>query len=502
MQRLERRIANVYKEAQGDLRETIDAYFDRFKERDKEMMSLIGTIQNGKEWTEEDYKQWRLNQIARGKRFEALRDQITERYTKANETAISYVNDDTPSIYSLNRNYAAYTIEQVAGDVGFTLWDESTVRRLIAEEPDLMPYYPPEKAVKRGIDLAWGKKQITASVTSSILQGRSIKGIVDDLQTRIPEMNRTSAIRAARTAVTGAQNAGRMDSYVSAERMGIKLRKEWLATLDNRTRHAHAVLDGQKADIDKPFKVDGQEIRYPGDPTAAGYLVYNCRCTLIADVDNVDTSDAKRWARNPETGRPMKIENMTYAQWAGWKSAGSGGHSAPGIPEQAGEVDFSDERAVLRRLSEAEKELSSLDYEVNYSITTDGKVWRVSGEAGTVNPSAIPSSLRGSYSYHNHPERKTNYSFSADDVAFFFNSEEAVSIASDDLFVYVMRRTKNTVDAKPEEVYHRFEEIFRSEVRAMQWEGTIDPDIDTYHEVMRILSRELGFEYERRKKGK
>src|SRR5699024_10744345 len=132
------------------------------------------------------------------------RDKIAERYTKANETAISYVNDDTPSIYSLNRNYAAYTIEQVAGDVGFTMWDESTVRRLITEDPDLMPYYPPETAVKRGIDLEWGKKQITASVTSSILQGRSIKGIADDLQTRIPEMNRTSAIRAARTAVTGA----------------------------------------------------------------------------------------------------------------------------------------------------------------------------------------------------------------------------------------------------------------------------------------------------------
>lgn len=319
LQRLERRISRVYREAWDDLEKTVIDYFERFQERDEQMKNLIGTVQNGKEWTEHDYQQWRLNQIGRGERFDDLAVRVAERYTKANETAIAYVNDDTPSIYSLNRNYAAYTIEQVAGDVGFTLWDEQTVKRLIVEEPDLMPYYPPEKAVKRGIDLAYGKKQITASVTSSILQGRSIKEIADDLQNRISDMNRTSAVRAARTAVTGAENAGRMDSYVSAERMGIKLRKEWLATLDNRTRHAHAVLDGQKADIDKPFKVDGQEIRYPGDPTAAGYLVYNCRCTLIADVDNADTSDAKRWARNPETGRPMKIENMTYAQWAWWK---------------------------------------------------------------------------------------------------------------------------------------------------------------------------------------
>ena len=44
----------------------------------------------------------------------------------------------------------------------------------MVEQPDLMPYYPKDRALKRGIDLAYGKKQITASVTSSILQGKSI----------------------------------------------------------------------------------------------------------------------------------------------------------------------------------------------------------------------------------------------------------------------------------------------------------------------------------------
>ena len=320
LEKLERRIARVYREAWDDLEKTVIDYFERFQERDEQMKKLIGTVQNGKEWTEEDYKQWRLNQIGRGERFDDLAVKVAERYTKANEVAISYVNDATPSVYSMNRNYAAYTIEKVSGNIGFTLWDESTVKRLIKDDPDVMPYYPKERAVKRGIDLKYGQRQIKKSVTSGILQGNSVGKIATDLQARVSEMNRASAIRAARTAVTGAQNAGRMDSYVSAEKMGINLKKEWLATLDNRTRHAHAMLDGQKAEIDKPFKVDGREIRYPGDPTAAGYLVYNCRCTLIADVDTVDTSDTQRWARNPDTGRPMKIENMTYEQWAGWKS--------------------------------------------------------------------------------------------------------------------------------------------------------------------------------------
>lgn len=314
--KLERRIVRLYREAGEELQATIDAYFEQFKKRDEEMKALIGTVQNGKEWTEADYKQWRLNQIGRGERYQAMRDRVAHRVTDANAVAVSYTNDATPGIYSLNRNYSAYTIEQVAGNVGFDLWDEQTVKRLMVEQPDLMPYYPPKRALKRGIDLAYGKKQITASVTSSILQGKSIKHMADDLQKRITTMSRDSAIRTARTAVTGAQNAGRMDSYAAAEKMGIKLKKEWLATLDARTRHSHAMLDGEQVAQDKKFS---NGCRFPGDPQGPPWEIYNCRCTLIADVEGVDTSTAQRRARNADTGQTEVISNMSYAEWAGWK---------------------------------------------------------------------------------------------------------------------------------------------------------------------------------------
>ena len=158
---LEKRIAEIYKEARDSLDATIRDYFAKLEERDAEMKKLIGTVLNGKIWTEQDYKLWRLNQIARGKRFEALRDKIAKRYTDANETASAYVNDATPGIYSLNRNYAAYTVDKATGgaltvgpdgetlNADFILFDEQTVKRLIVEQPDVMPYYPPERAVRR-----------------------------------------------------------------------------------------------------------------------------------------------------------------------------------------------------------------------------------------------------------------------------------------------------------------------------------------------------------------
>lgn len=312
---LERRISAIYQQAADELSDTVNAYFEQFEKRDAAMKDKL----DAGEITDQQYKQWRIAQMGRGKRYEALRDKVANRYTNANETAVAYVNDATPGIYTLNRNYAAYKIEQVSDSADFTLWDEQTVRRLVVEQPDLMPYYPPQRALQRGIDLKYGKQQITASITSSILQGKGIGKIADDLQSRMRDMSRTSAIRTARTAVTAAQNAGRLDTYRAAQDMGIKLKKRWLATLDNRTRHAHAMLDGQTVDVDKPFKVDGYEIMYPGDTSAPGYLVYNCRCTQIAEVDGEDTSSGGRRARDPETGESVLVKDMTYAEWAGWK---------------------------------------------------------------------------------------------------------------------------------------------------------------------------------------
>jgi len=316
---LEKRIAEEYKEAAEELQENIERYFAGFKKRDEEMKSLIGTVVNGKVYTEGDYKQWRLAQIGRGKRFEGLRDKLAERYTKANEVTTAYTNDTTPGIYSLNRNYAAYTIEQVSGNVGFTLWDEQTVRRLIVEQPELMPYYPPERAVKRGIDLAWGKRQITASVTSSILQGKSIKHMADDLQSRIQTMNRTSAIRTARTAVTGAQNAGRQDAFVAAAKMGIRVEKKWVATKDSRTRHDHGMADGQIVPYDKPFHVGGYELMYPGDQSGPPHEIYNCRCRMVYGSDfSLEAEPRQMRVRDPATGRNVVVNEMTYSEWKKW----------------------------------------------------------------------------------------------------------------------------------------------------------------------------------------
>lgn len=313
LKRLEKRIEEVYREAMEARDKSVDAFFAWFEKADEKKRKLL----EEEKITEKQYQQWRLEQLMTGNQYKAMRDKLAERMTHANEIAIAYVNDETPGIYSINRNWTAYKIEQAVGDCDFTLYDERVIKRLIMENPGLMPNYPAEKAIKRDIDLEYGKKQITSSITSGILQGRPIDEIAQDLMIRISGMNKNSAIRAARTATTGAQNAGRLDGYNAAAERGIKLKKQWLATLDGRTRHSHAALDGATVDRDKKFD---NGCMYPGDPNGKPEEIYNCRCTMIAVLGDEPYENAQRRARSEATGKNYIISDMTYEEWEKWKA--------------------------------------------------------------------------------------------------------------------------------------------------------------------------------------
>ena len=79
------------------------------------------------------------------------------------------------------------------------------------------------------------------------------------------------------------------------------------------------MLDGQTAEVDKPFEVNGYKIMFPGDTSAPGYLVYNCRCRIVAAFD--DMPKGKRRAEDPVTGKSEIIPDMSYQEWAAKKRA-------------------------------------------------------------------------------------------------------------------------------------------------------------------------------------
>lgn len=57
--------------------------------------------------------------------------------------------------------------------------------------------------------------------------------------------------------------------------------KVWLTILDGRERPAHGEANAQKVQIMSDFVVGGENLRFPGDPTASIWNIANCRCSLL-----------------------------------------------------------------------------------------------------------------------------------------------------------------------------------------------------------------------------
>lgn len=271
LEKMERHLSAIYHRAEKEIQKTADEYFDKFHKQDEAKRKLL---EQGK-ITEDEYKKWRKNKIMYGKRFTEMKEQCAKQLLNVNETAVAYVNDQLPEIYAINYNALAKSVDGVGG-YAFNLLDANTVKNLALADKSLLPY----KKLDPAKDIPWNMKKINAEVLQGILQGESMDKIASRIR-QVQQMNANASIRTARTIVTGAENKGRQDSYARAEADGIILQKEWIATNDNRTRHSHAVLDGDIVDQDKEFD---NGLMFPGDPNGEPSEVYNCRCSMTAVV--------------------------------------------------------------------------------------------------------------------------------------------------------------------------------------------------------------------------
>ena len=309
LEEIEKRISEVYAQAEKEVAATLDDYLRKFETKDKLKLKALanGLI------TEEEYKQWRVGQIAIGQRWAEMRDTLAQDFTNADKIARSIAFDHMPEVYALNHNYGTFQVEKASGiDTSYTLYDTNAFEELMKNEDTFIPA-PGRKVsrdIKEGKALAWNKKAVQSAMMQSLLQGESIPKIATRLAKTVGESDRKAAIRNARTLTTGVENAGRIASYDQANKMGIPTRKQWLATLDSRTRHWHASLDGETVDNDKPFVNEFGEIMYPGDPKADPANIFNCRCTLIASIKGFERDVSDLSLRHDD-----HLKDMTYDEW-------------------------------------------------------------------------------------------------------------------------------------------------------------------------------------------
>lgn len=317
---IEAKIRRIYSKAASETAEKNARFYARLKEKAAKKLEKV----NAGEMTMTEFHEWLQRQMVTGKINEDHMTALAERLTNANLAAASYVNGETPSILAENYNWTAYDFENTYGNLSFSLYDEDTVRRLIAEDPDILP----PVSVDIPLDERWNRDKIRDEIISAILQGKSIPDIADSIRA-VARMDEAAGIRNARTAITGAQNAGRQASYERAASMGIQVTKRWVAVLDVRTRDSHRHMDGVEVPYDKPFTTPlGSVMMYPGhmkggkagdmEDIKAGDL-YNCRCTMrTVEKPGIEAEARKRRVRDPATGKNVVVSDMTYSEWERW----------------------------------------------------------------------------------------------------------------------------------------------------------------------------------------
>lgn len=308
--RMEKQLKSVYNQAYKDILQKQKDFNEKYTKKEAKYAAQVASGQI----TQEQFDSWKKGQVFQGEQWQNKKKDILNTIYNSNKIATDIVNGKTQNVFAFNANYMSYELEHGAGvNFGFSLYDSATVVNLIKNDPQLLPKWK----IDRPKDYTWNQKKLNRQISLGIIEGESLDKIATRFSDSLATQNFNKMRTFARTAMTGAQNSGRQTTLENAKGLGIKLKKEWMATLDHRTRINHRILDGQRVNTDDYFEVNGLKIRYPGDPQAVPAMTYNCRCTMVGDIEDYPATYNRY---DNIAGKPIK--NMTYVEWEAAKSKG------------------------------------------------------------------------------------------------------------------------------------------------------------------------------------
>ncbi len=255
--------------------------------------------------------------------------------------------------------YGTFELEQEAKmNLMFGLLKKEAVNAVV-EGPNRWP------------QIAKGHTKLTnAKIRDQIMQG-VVRGKDAGQVTKAiaKEMNiaASKACRIVRTETHRAQNQGSLDSYTEAYKKGVLIQKVWVATLDDRTRDSHRVMDGQVVEVYEDFIMPGDiKASAPGlSGSASGDI--NCRCTIRAEV--VGFTPQARRARGDGI-----IPQQTYQQWAKSKGIPFNKDMADEVKkllEARGQTKLEDK--LKEHIGEITSKLAK--YKINFDKTYSG-IWK------------------------------------------------------------------------------------------------------------------------------
>lgn len=309
----------MYRQALPKIRNEWDEFFKSVQPKISPYYQEMINAEDGEKLEKKNkYKNALKKYIYNSDEFKELVEKTAQRFSDVNRKATDAVNGNAASVYTHFFNKEGKEIAEEIEDYPFTE----------AEESEVIGVY--KNTINNQKDVRWNKKNILSNVLIGILVAQTV-GDISDRITIVNERNRKSSIRNSLAVYGSNESIGKYVSWKRAEYYGIDIQKEWISTLDNRTRDTHVRYDGMVVELDEEF---APHLKYPRDPDAKAncpWEFYNCRCTLGKVV--MGYKSYQRAARKGDvTGsykkdssfagtKTITIPNMTYTEWyKKWRS--------------------------------------------------------------------------------------------------------------------------------------------------------------------------------------
>lgn len=221
-----------------------------------------------------------LQSIIYQKRYqEALKRQLEGVMTSLQSNSYSTVSDYLARCYQDGYIGAMYDLYGQGIPIIVPIDQKAVTRAIQTDSKISQGLY-----TRLGEDVKSLKTSIRAELSRGIANGSSWNDVARKIGKAFKNTPFSKAynnsMRIARTEGHRVQIRSAMDAQQAAKDKGADVVKQWDATLDDRTRETHRMLDGQIRELDEPFEVGGMRADAPGmfnNPAED----CNCRCALL-----------------------------------------------------------------------------------------------------------------------------------------------------------------------------------------------------------------------------
>jgi len=283
----EKEILRAYKTAQKDIKKQLSDLYTKY-EKD-------GVLT--------------YSEMAKYNRLDGMLKDINSTVNNTSINSGNKIKKLSANVFENSYYQAGYTIEGMAdAKLSFSLLHKDAIQASVEN---------PIAGLTLSETLQKNRKQVITSIKQSVTQGlvmgESYKKMADRMTSALNN-DATKALRVARTEAHRNQNAGTLKAVDHAVGRGVSLKKEWIATLDDRTRDTHASMDGQVVDSDKNFvSPSGARGPAPGMLGVASEDI-NCRCALGTILPGADETTNRQtyeeWAESRNIPVPNEVKQI------------------------------------------------------------------------------------------------------------------------------------------------------------------------------------------------